>query len=884
MPATPDTPRSTPPDSDERLLEEAVRLGILSEDQAADCRHVREAMRGMGIVPKSLGEIAREKGYLREEDLERIRLRPPEPKAADGAAVEVAGYRIHGLLERGERDATYQALREGTGQRCALSVLREEAGPEEVASFCEEARRLTRCSHPNLVSGIDAGLEAPPLFVAVEMAAGEILDRVIGEKGPLPEDRAIGVTRDLARALEAVHSSGLVHGEVHPRRVLLPRSGPARLMAIRPLTGASPSAETISPERVLEDGIPGPPSDLYSLGATLFMLLAGRPPFIALTPKEVMAKHLVEPASSVRVYAPGASEEADRIVRRLLEKKPADRYPSASALLADLDRISPAAEPAAPVAGTEATAPAVAPKARALPLATRAPAPSPWTVPAIAMGVAAVFLIVAVVAIWGRSPPAGPTSAPRRSTRRQPPPRRPPPRPEVPTPGETAEVEPRPRAGVVHREPDVPDAEVEAVPTGEGPAEETAVPAVEKVEPRPHPGVERRAFIDELLSCLAGYRFEDATEACVRRIDEGRIPDLARGARDGLAAVEDVLRRAREGIGRWEGEKRTVRLRDGLEIEGTVTRDPDGLLSLRSSEGEVAVPMRLLSADDLIALANVDDPLGVGLVHLLLYRDAERAEEAFRSLPDEVIGPYREVLDTLVFESLFERAETAYGRGEWRRSLEAYLDLLEAFPDPEAFAADPDRILEKVRNGIVLSRIAGAYRTGIEIVHGSLSFPYRLHDPQAWEDWSAEGEEGEEGEITGPASWKGRLTGDLVVECSIERGGGDLWVEIHSDPEGGKAYRISAAETGWLLDKRSGKGAREVLARSESGGGGTSRLISVRIERIGEEVRVHLDGRPVPVLQAADGDLHEGTVRTGGDLSRLETIRITGRLPRDRRR
>ncbi|MCZ6603148.1 MAG: protein kinase, partial [Planctomycetota bacterium] len=228
------------PGPDEVILSEAVRLGLLTSNQAEECRKIRDAMSGMGIAPASLDEIAADKGYLSPKEIDRLRASPPRPARA--AEVSVRGYRLLGLLSENERESTYQALREESGERCALRVLKPDAVSDSVRAFCEEARRLTRLSHPNLLSGIDAGLEGPPYFVAVQWSAGEVLGSVLRERGGLEESRAVRIVQDVARALDSIHRAGLVHGGVHPRRILIPRAGGAKLMPLGPIAESAAAA------------------------------------------------------------------------------------------------------------------------------------------------------------------------------------------------------------------------------------------------------------------------------------------------------------------------------------------------------------------------------------------------------------------------------------------------------------------------------------------------------------------------------------------------------------------------------------------------------------------------------------------------------------------
>ncbi|MCZ6690695.1 MAG: serine/threonine-protein kinase [Planctomycetota bacterium] len=847
------------PGPDDEILSEAVRLGLLTSDQADECRKIRDAMRGMGLAPRSLDEIAAEKGYLGSEEIDRLRASPPRP--APATEVSVRGYRLLGLLEENERESTYQALREDSGERCALRVLKLDAVSDSVRAFCEEARRLTRLSHPNLLSGIEAGLEGPPYFVAVQWAAGEVLGSVLRERGSLEESRAVEIVRDVARALESIHLAGLVHGGVHPRRILIPRAGSAKLMPL----GAIVASETLSPEQVLGEALPGPASDLYSLGATFYCLLTGRAPFAGETSEEVMAKQLVESAPPVRALAPDVSEGAEEIVLKLLEKSPSDRYPDAGALLADLEGLISA--PDLPAA-TAATALPTPPR-RAAPAAGPVLPSHPgrrWTV---VISVALMILVVGlgVFALSGRGrrkgrqvlPLAGPRQPERpRSDRR---------------PTRQAPPAEEPTLIAIRKRPDVVETPTilnSSEDTGEDESvevEEVAATSVPAVEPQ----VDRMAFLQAFLADVAGYRFDSAAQLCERRVGLGESASLEQSALRALTEVRAVVRRANEAIVRDEGRRRSIRLRDGLRLEGTIIKGSSGRVAVKTDDGLIEVPMRFVSAGDLLALAEVDDPLAVGLVRLLLYGDAVGAEKAFGALAPDKVEPFLALIDPLAFQALLERADVFYGRKEWRRSLEAYLDLLGRFPRADLFGADPGWIRERVYNGILLGRIGGSFHTEVEVDGGFLSFAYRLRDPREWEDWT--GLQGRQLSM-GTLSWRGRLSGNLIVEWSIQSGEKPCWIEFHADPDRGTGYRIMGGEWGWRLVKETGKGKAEDLGKPAF----TFGAVSLRIERVGDLIRVYRDRDQEPFLVGRDGSYGEGIIRMGGDLSRLERIRIRGRL------
>ncbi|MGE0709890.1 MAG: protein kinase [Planctomycetota bacterium] len=259
-------------------------------------------------------------------------------------------YQLLAELGRGAMGVVYRALDVELGREVALKVLLDlgAAGQEERARFAAEARATARLEHPHIVRVLDARLDLPQPFLVMELVHGESLGRLVSTSGPLEPVRAARLVRDLADALAHAHAQGVLHRDLKPANVLLEGEAPrltdfglARIQAERGLTQTGTVVGTpsyMAPEQA--DGRKqdiGPCTDVYGLGATLYHLLAGRPPFAGPTAYHTMSQVIGDPPEPLRALRPEVPPDLDALCARCLEKDPAARFPSAASLRDALD-------------------------------------------------------------------------------------------------------------------------------------------------------------------------------------------------------------------------------------------------------------------------------------------------------------------------------------------------------------------------------------------------------------------------------------------------------------------------------------------------------------------------------------------------------------------
>ena len=323
-------------------------------------------------------------------------------------------YEIVAALGAGGMGEVYRARDARLGRDVALKVLPGEvaADPDRLRRFEQEARAASAISHPNLLAVFDIGEQEGVRFLVTELLEGETLRHLL-ERGPLGAARALELTAQFARGLAAAHERGIVHRDLKPENLFLTRDGHAKILdfglaKVRPPTAPEELATQVGgfPARQEPQGLqqtaPGlvfgtvaymspeqvrgraadERSDLFALGAVLLEMVTGRPPFRRDSAAETMAAILKEEPPRLAASGLQLPPALERIARRLLAKVAAERYPTARALLADLEGATTGASPASGASrsgssagsGVRFAAVAAPPSIAVLPFADMSPA------------------------------------------------------------------------------------------------------------------------------------------------------------------------------------------------------------------------------------------------------------------------------------------------------------------------------------------------------------------------------------------------------------------------------------------------------------------------------------------------------------------------------
>ncbi len=268
---------------------------------------------------------------------------------AGGGTTALGKYQITARIGAGGMGAVYKAFETATGQVVAIKVLPPQLAsqPALVERFLLEARHTIKLSHPNIVQGLDAGCVDEYYYFAMEFIDGVTSGQLLVERGRLPEGEVQSIAVSIAKALQHAAENDLVHGDVKPENIMITKDGLVKLADLGVARSAEASTEGpalgtpyyIAPEQARSGKAVDIRSDIYSLGATLFHLLAGKPPYLGPTPRVVIAKHIQQKIPDVRDRADGISRGFSQIIRRMMAKDPSGRYETPAEILEDIQRL-----------------------------------------------------------------------------------------------------------------------------------------------------------------------------------------------------------------------------------------------------------------------------------------------------------------------------------------------------------------------------------------------------------------------------------------------------------------------------------------------------------------------------------------------------------------
>jgi serine/threonine protein kinase len=254
----------------------------------------------------------------------------------------VGRYRILDRLGTGGSGEVLLAEHLDMKRRAALKVLPRDKADDPFARerFLREARAAGQLDHPHLVRAFDAGEDGGTVFLAMEYVDGLSLQDLVDRGGPLDPARAADYLRQAARGLGYLADRGLVHRDVKPANLLVDRSGVVKVLDLglvrsedekddltrRAGAAVIGTADYLAPEQAMSSQVDAR-ADVYSLGATGFFLLTGRPPFhqAGTTARKLIA-HQVSPAARADAARPEVPAGLADVVARMLAKSPAGRF------------------------------------------------------------------------------------------------------------------------------------------------------------------------------------------------------------------------------------------------------------------------------------------------------------------------------------------------------------------------------------------------------------------------------------------------------------------------------------------------------------------------------------------------------------------------------
>jgi serine/threonine protein kinase len=279
-------------------------------------------------------------------------------QSGQGAGLVLGPYVLLDLLGQGAVGKVYLARHAATRREVALKVIAPEAllSPQVVRRFDREVFIAAQLSHPNIVAAHDAGQVGGVCYLAMEHVRGIDLARLVREHGPLPLPMACDLARQAALALQHAHDQELIHRDVKPSNVMVVRSpdhpplakvldfGLARMLMeaegagrLTQVGGVVGTVDYIAPEQAADARRADARSDVFSLGATLFYLLTGKPPFAGKDILERITARVVGTAPRVSTLRQGVPPVLDAVIARLMARDPAHRFGRAAEAAAALE-------------------------------------------------------------------------------------------------------------------------------------------------------------------------------------------------------------------------------------------------------------------------------------------------------------------------------------------------------------------------------------------------------------------------------------------------------------------------------------------------------------------------------------------------------------------
>src|SRR4051794_33243205 len=284
-----------------------------------------------------------------------------ETNSAEKPELTIGSYRLLEPLGSGGMSSVYRAEHIGSGHEVAVKILPRSLAktPSMLQRFLREAESAEALEHPNIVAIYDRGVDQGRHYLVLEyVAGGDLHDRVRNE-GPLGIADAVAVLGRVAEGLQYASARGLIHRDIKPANVLLSPDGEVKLIDLglalkfesedERVTRDGTTVGTVdymAPEQARDSRATSERSDIYSLGCTIYYLLTGSPPFPGGDIADKLSRHCTMPAPDPCALRPEVPRTLGLLVRKMLAKRPENRFRDYAELAAALRNIA-ATEPIA---------------------------------------------------------------------------------------------------------------------------------------------------------------------------------------------------------------------------------------------------------------------------------------------------------------------------------------------------------------------------------------------------------------------------------------------------------------------------------------------------------------------------------------------------------
>ena len=357
-------------DARDRFLSGLCARGLLAEEEAETARRLlaeaEEAGRDVSlsaILIQAGAEAAKahhEAAAFEREAAESANGAADTDTGADTDTLTVpdsSGLELLERIGRGSQAIVYKCRQVEMDRIVAVKILDPRSAGDTAARdrFLREARAAAVLSHPNIVTIHEIRPLRNTISIVMEYVDGGTLADLLKVRRRFDPAEAIAIVRQAAEGLKAAHERGIIHRDIKPRNIMLTSDGLVKLADMglaRHVAEAEDAAGKacgtpyyISPEQVTGDPPPDHRTDLYSLGVTLYEMVAGRPPFVADSPKQIMRMHVLGARPDPREVVPDLPQTLCWLLAKAMAREPEDRYQAAEAFIEALDRLDLWVEP-----------------------------------------------------------------------------------------------------------------------------------------------------------------------------------------------------------------------------------------------------------------------------------------------------------------------------------------------------------------------------------------------------------------------------------------------------------------------------------------------------------------------------------------------------------
>jgi len=330
-----------PTTQDEQFAEAVIEQGLVSKDTARGFLAEIERAEVIG-ASTSLDVLLVKKGFLSREQADAVL------QALVGMPGNIGGFELIKEIGHGPMGAVYKARQVAMDRLVALKVLSPGLAENESyrQRFIRDARAVARLSHENIIQVYDAGEADGYDYFAMEYIDGESLAKRLEREGNIGEAEALDIVVQVCGALAHARTAGnIIHGDINPRNIFITNGDVAKLADVGLARAAQADGLAVvsplylSPEQAVGSRDIDTRSDIYSLGAVLFHMVTGVPPFTGATPEEVVSKHLTAELPSPRSLNPALSVSVCRLLTVMMAKAREVRYQTPEELLRDVQKV-----------------------------------------------------------------------------------------------------------------------------------------------------------------------------------------------------------------------------------------------------------------------------------------------------------------------------------------------------------------------------------------------------------------------------------------------------------------------------------------------------------------------------------------------------------------